>query len=231
QDIKSRNIMELPESKQYYLKAVKALRNQLRISQARVDRDRQTKVDLESMAGNVAPTTGLDAPSADPNSPSAARLQKLEAQMKEMLVRYGPNYLDVRKLRNEINQLKVKAESEKSADAPDHQADRPAPQKGNPDVEAEVNKLDQDIEDQTKGQAKLQKQIQSQDGKLQQVAAFEEQIAELTRDYDSLRTHYSQLQEKKLSARMAGELEIESARERFKVVDAAVPPESPYGPK
>jgi len=232
QDIKSRNIMELPESKQYYLKAVKALRNQLRISQERVDRDRQTKVDLQSMAGKVAPTTDLDAPSSDPNSPSPARLQKLEAQMKEMLVRYGPNYLDVRKLRNEINQLKVKAESEKSAgDAPDLPADTPAPQKGNPVVEAEVNKLDQDIEDQAKAQAKLQKQIQNQDGKLQQVAASEEQIAELTRDYDSLRIHYSQLQEKKLSARMAGELEMQGAGERFKIVDAAVPPESPYGPQ
>jgi capsular polysaccharide biosynthesis protein len=39
------------------------------------------------------------------------------------------------------------------------------------------------------------------------------------------------LQEKKLSARMAGELEMQSARERFKIVDAAVPPESPYGPQ
>jgi polysaccharide chain length determinant protein (PEP-CTERM system associated) len=232
QDVKSRNIMELPESKQHYLKALKALRNQLRISQERVDRDRQTKVDLQSMAGNVAPTTHFDPPSSDPNAPSQARLQKLEEQMKAMLVRYGPNYLDVRKLRNEINQLKVKAESEKSAgDAPDLQAGTPAPQKRNPVVEAEVNKLDQDIEDQTKAQAKLQKQIQNQDGKLQQVAAFADQIAELTRDYDSLRMHYSQLQEKNLSARIVGELEMQSARERFKVVDAAVPPESPYGPK
>jgi len=84
--------MELPESKQYYLKAVKALRNQLRISQARVDRDRQTKVDLESMAGKVASplisTLRLRIPIRLP-----ARLQKLEAQMKDMLVRYGPNYL------------------------------------------------------------------------------------------------------------------------------------------
>lgn len=232
QDVKNRNIMELPESKQHYLKALKALRNQLRISQERVDRDRQTKTDLQSMAGKVAPSTHLDAPSSDPNAPSPARLQKLEEQMKAMLVRYGPNYLDVRKLRNEINQLKVKAESEKSGgDAPDPLAGTPAPQKGNPVTEAEVNKLDQDIEDQTKAQAKLQKQIQYQDGKLQQVAAFEEQIAELTRDYDSLRIHYSELQEKKLSARMAGELEIQSARERFKILDAAVPPESPYGPK
>src|SRR5947207_12750211 len=86
QDIKSRNIMELPESKQYYLKAVKALRNQLRISQERLDRDRQTKVDLQSMAGKVAHTTDLDAPSSDPNTPSPARLQKLEATLKERLV-------------------------------------------------------------------------------------------------------------------------------------------------
>jgi polysaccharide chain length determinant protein (PEP-CTERM system associated) len=232
QDVKSRNIMELPESKQHYLKALKALRNQLRISQERVDRDRQTKVDLQSMAGKVAPTTHLDAPSSDPNAPSPARLQQLETQLKAMLVRYGPNYLDVRKLRNEINQLKVQAEGEKSAgDAPDLQAGSPAPLKGNPVVGAEGNKLDQDVEDQIKAQAKLQKQIQDQVGKLQQVAAFEEQTAELTRDYDSLQIHYSELQEKKLSVRMAGELEIQSARERFKIVDAAVPPESPYGPK
>jgi len=161
QDLKSRNIMDLPESKQYYLKAVNALRNQLRISQERVDGDRRTKVDLQqSMAGKVARATGLDAQPADPNSPSQARLKKLEAQMKDMLVHYGPNYVDVRKLRNEINQLKVIVESEKSVgDAPDPQAGKPAPQKRNPVVEAEVNQLDQDIEDQTKAQAKRQNQI------------------------------------------------------------------------
>ena len=233
QDVSSRNIMDLPDSKQYYPKALKALRNQLRISQERVDRDRQTKANLQSVAVKVAPTTELKAPSsAAPNSPSQARLQQLEAQMKAMLVRYGPNYLDVRKLRNEINQLKVKAESEKSAgDAPDPLAGTPAPLKRNPVVEEEVNKLGQDIEDQTKAQAKLQKQIQDQVGKLQQMAAFEDQIAELTRDCDSLRVHYRQLQEKKLSNRIASELEMQSAGERFKIVDAAVPPGSPYGPK
>jgi len=232
QDVSSRNIMDLSDSKQYYPKALKALRNQLRISQERVDRDRQTKANLQSMVVKVAPPTELKAPSSAPNSPSQARLQQLEAQMKAMLVRYGPNYLDVRKLRNEINQLKVKAESEKSVgDPPDPLAGTPTPQKRNPVVEEEVIKLDRDIEDQTKAQAKLQKQIQYQVGKLQQMAAFEDQIAELTRDCDSLRVHYSQLQEKKLSNRIASELEMQSAGERFKIVDAAVPPGSPYGPK
>ncbi len=232
QDLKSRNITDLPESKQYDLKTVNALRNQLRISEERVDGDRRTKVDLQSMAGKIAPATDLDAQPADPNSPSQARLKKLEAQMKDMLVHYGPNYVDVRKLRNEINQLKVKVESEKPVgDAPDPQAGKPAAQKRNPVMEAEVNKLDQDIEEQTKAQAKLQNQIQYHVGKLQQVAVFEEQIAELTRDCDALRNRYSQLQEKKVSAQMAGELEIKSAGARLEILDAAVPGGSPYGPK
>jgi len=232
QDIKSRYIMDLPESKQYHLETKNTLRDQLRLSQERVDRARQTKVYLQSMAGIVAPTIDLDAQSSAPTSPSQARLQKLETQMKDMLVRYGPNYPDVRKMRNEINQLKAKVESEKSVgEVADSQASAPALQKHNPVVEAEVNKLDQDIEDQTKTQAELQKQIQYHVSKLQQVPVFEQQIAGLMRDYDSLRNHYSQLQEKKLSAQMAGELETQSAGERFEILDAAVPPESPFGPK
>lgn len=232
-DLTSRSVQELPESKQHYVKAVDALRNQLRNSQERVAGDRHTKGNLESMARKIAPATDLHAPPSDPNSLSQARLAKLEAQIKDMLVRYGPNYPDVRKLRNEINQLKVKVESEKSVgDASDHQGGTPpAPEKRNPVVEAQVSKLDQDIEDQTKAQAKLQKQIDDQLGKFEQAAAFEQQIAELTRDTDSLRTRYSQLQEKKLSARMAGERELASAGEEFRIIDRAVPPESPHGPR
>ena len=59
QDIKSRSITDLPESKQYHLQAVNALRDHLRISQERVGHDRQTKVDLQSAAGKVAPTADL----------------------------------------------------------------------------------------------------------------------------------------------------------------------------
>jgi len=66
---------------------------------------------------------------------------------------------------------------------------------------------------------------------VQQVPVFEGQIAGLMRDYDSLRNHYNQLQEKKLSAEMAGELETHQAGERFEVLDPAVPPDGPAGPK
>ena len=232
QDVKSRYIMDLPESKQYHLEAMNTLRDQLRNSQDQVNRDRQSKVYIQSMAGMSAQTIDLDQQATASKSPYQAQLQKLELQLKDMQVRYGPNYPDVRKLRNEINQLKAKAESEKTGpDALDPQLSTPTQQAHNPVVEAEVNKLDQDIEDQTKIQAELEKQIQYHVGKLQQVPVFEQQIAGLMRDYDTLRNHYNQLQAKKLDAVMAGELETHQAGERFEVLDPAIPPDGPAGPR
>jgi len=168
QDVKSRYIMDLPESKQYHLEAMNTLRDQLRNSQDQVNRDRQSKVYIQSMAGMSTQTIDLDQQASASKSPYQAQLQKLETQLKDMQVRYGPNYPDVRKLQNDINQLKAKAESEKTAtETPDPQASTPTHQAHNPVVEAEVNKLDQDIDDQTKVQAELEKQIQYHVGKLQ----------------------------------------------------------------
>jgi succinoglycan biosynthesis transport protein ExoP len=232
QDVKSRYIMDLPESKQYHLEAMNSLRDQLRNSQDQVNRDRQSKIYIQSMAGMSTQTIDLDQEGGASKPPNQSQLQKLEMQLKDMQVRYGPNYPDVRKLRNDINQLKAKAENEKEGtDVPDPQLSVQSHQAHNPVVEAEVNKLDQDIEDQTKVQAELEKQIQYHVGKLQQVPVFEQQIAGLMRDYDTLRNHYNQLQAKKLDAVMAGELETHQAGERFEVLDAAATPDGPAGPK
>jgi len=232
QDIRSRYIMDLPESKQYHLETMNTLRDQLRNSQDQVNRDRQSKVYLQSMAGLTTQTVDLDQQGVASKSPYQAQLQKLDMQMKEMQVRYGPNYPDVRKLKNEIDQLKAKAENEKSvSEAPTPTVPVINSQTHNPVVDAEVNKLDQDISDQTKLQTELEKQIQYHVSKLQQVPIFEQQIAGLMRDYDTIRNHYNQLQAKRLDALMAGELETQQAGERFEVLDHAIPPQGPVGPR
>jgi polysaccharide biosynthesis transport protein len=153
-------------------------------------------------------------------------------QLKDMQVRYGPNYPDVKKVKAEIEQLKAKADSEKPAEeTPDPQVAQTTRSARNPVIEAEVAKLDQDIADQTRAQAELEKQIQYHVGKLQQVPIFEQQIAGLMRDYDTIRNHYNQLQAKRLDTEMASELETHDAAERFEVLDHAVPPEGPAGPR
>jgi len=232
QEVRSKYAMVTPESKQYHLEALNSLRDRLRSSQEQVNRDRQTKVYLQSMAGLTAPTIDLDQQSLGAKSPYQNQIQKLEAQLKDLQVRYGPNYPEVRKVKEALNQLKAKAEADGptvTAAAP--QVSAPPQPIRNPVVAAELSKIDEDIESQAKSQADLQSQIDYHVSNLQQVPVFEQQIAGLMRDYDSLRTHYNQLQDRKLSAEMASELESHQAGERFVLLDRAVPPHHPIGPK
>src|SRR2546421_5253637 len=55
-DIKSKYILDLPDSKQYHLEALATLRSQLRASQDKVDRAQQEKSYLQSLSVSTAPT-------------------------------------------------------------------------------------------------------------------------------------------------------------------------------
>ena len=72
-------------------------------------------------------------------------------------------------------------------------------------VDSQLNKLNQDMQDQVKLQSQLQEQINFHVSKLERIPVFEQQIAGMMRDYDTLRTHYASLLDKKLSAEMARE--------------------------
>jgi len=232
QELKSRAMEALEESNQSHREALNRLRAQLRHSQEQVKRDQQSQVYLQSIALLVAPTTNLDQQTTPSKSPRHAELQKLETQLKTMQTRYGPSYPDVRKLRGEIEQWKAKAESEKPKEEvvlAQPAKSKPAPR--NAVVEAELNKLDQDIAEQTKVQGELEKQIQLHVEKSQQAPVFEQQIADLTRDYDTLQNHYNQLQAKKLDMELSSQRETPEATERLEVLARAVPPEAPVGPK
>jgi len=100
----------------------------------------------------------------------------------------------------------------------------------NPFLEAQLQKLDQEIDDSTKAQAQLRERINFHVSKLERVPIFKQQISGLMRDYDTLRTHYNGLLDKKLSAEMASELEARQKGERFVILDPAQAPQKPFSP-
>lgn len=230
--IKSRYISDLPESKQYHLEALTNVRNQLRASQDRTNRAQQEKVYLQSLLVSTSPTVDLD--TAGPGatvSPLQSQIQKLESRLAELQSRYGPNYPDVRKLRSQLEELKPRAPAEQPnpavRDDSIHSLRRAA---RNPVIEAQLQKLDQEIQEEAKAQAQLEPEINFHLSKLERVPVFEQQIAGLLRDYDTLRTHYTSLLDKKLSAEMASALESRQKGERFVILDPAQVPTKPYGP-
>jgi uncharacterized protein involved in exopolysaccharide biosynthesis len=100
----------------------------------------------------------------------------------------------------------------------------------NPVVEAQLNKLDQEIADAVKQEDVYQKQIDMHQSKLEMEPVFEQQIAGVLRDYDTLRNHYNHLRERKLSADMAESLDEKQKGERYVVLDPAPAPTAPSGP-
>jgi len=232
QAIKTTNVMDLPESKQFHLEALNNLRTQLAASEDRVRQAKQDKIMLQTMMNTNAPTVEVDGGGTTSSSPSQKQIEKLESHLAELRSRYGPNFPDVRKVQADLDRLKNK-EAAKKTQAPAPIPVEPMVQtesRRNPVIEAQIHKLDQEIEEQTKLQGPLQQQIDLHVTKLERVPIFEQQIAGLMRDYDSLRSHYQNLLDKKLSAQMASALEVRQKGERFVILDPAPIPEQPSGP-
>jgi uncharacterized protein involved in exopolysaccharide biosynthesis len=190
---------------------------------------------LQSMMSTNPPTVDLDGggpTGGTPMSPMQTQIEKMESRLAELRARYGPNYPDVRKAQAELERLKKKETVERAqAPAPPTvESVVPSARKRNPVVEAQIQKLNQEIEEQTKAQGPLQQQIDFHVSKLERVPVFEQKIAGLMRDYDSLRAHYQNMLDKKLSAQMASELEARQKGERFTILDPAPVPSQPFGP-
>ncbi|HYL92218.1 MAG TPA: Wzz/FepE/Etk N-terminal domain-containing protein [Alphaproteobacteria bacterium] len=226
-DLKSRYILDLPESKQYHLEALTTLRSQLRTSQDKVERAQQEKMYLQTLSATTAPTVDLDATS-EGSSPYDSQIQKLEATLSEQKARYGPSHPDVRKVKAELDELKRRA-AQDSREAP--VAATPAKRAvRNPVIEAQMQKLNETIQAETKAQAQLNDQINFHVSKLERVPIFEQRIAGLMRNYDGLRAHYASLNDKKLAAEMSNNLENRQKAERFVVLDPAQIPDRPVAP-
>jgi polysaccharide chain length determinant protein (PEP-CTERM system associated) len=234
QAIKGNNLMDLPESKQFHLEALSNLRGQLAASQDRVSRVQQDKIMLQSMISTQAPTVELDAGAvgSGKSSPLQTQIQKLESRLSELRARYGASYPDVRKVQAELDRLKEKETAERVQERAPVQTEpvAPATTKRNPVIEAQLEKLDQEINEQVKLQGPIQQQIEFHLSKLEREPVFEQQIASLMRDYDALRAHYQSLLDKKISAQMATELESRQKGERFLILDSARVPQHASGP-
>jgi polysaccharide chain length determinant protein (PEP-CTERM system associated) len=230
QRIRIQNVTDLPESRQYHLETLNNLRGQLHTAQDRINRAQEQKAVLQQ----YAPTVDLDSGSySQAVSPLQSKIQKTEAQLAELRARYGASHPDVRKLESALADLREQVAAEKKQ-GESTAVPKPAPitaaRAKNPVLQVEEAKLDQEIKEQSELQKQLQEQINSHTEKLEHGPVFEQRIASLMRDYDSLRAHYQNLLDKKLSAEMARELEGRQQGERFVILDPAPVPQGPSGP-
>jgi protein tyrosine kinase modulator len=182
--------------------------------------------------------------------PSRKLSEVLMDQLQALSARYGPQYPDVKRLREEIARAKAAEERQASqGPAPDLQAGIAAPgapRKGpavNPNamdvgqarervetMKSQIALLDKEIASRQADQQRIAREFADTQKKLGEVPLREQELGQITRDYEITKLNYHSLLEKQISAEMSTDMERRQKSERFTIIDPAHVPEMPSKP-
>jgi polysaccharide chain length determinant protein (PEP-CTERM system associated) len=247
-EYKEKHIGELPEQRDTNVRTLERLQQQLQLASENNRRANERKQLLTDSLAQFDMTSGMVAgPGAGPNvtpaDTAAARLNLLRQELAVMQTRFHDRYPDVLQMKDQIRILEAKVDTEKkaqaaqAAQAANTTAKKPArdlrviPQ--NPYIQSLMTQLDQaqvDAKASTQEIADINRQIAVYQRRLENTPKREQELAIITRDYDTTRELHRALLAKRGEADMASELEQRQQGETFRVIEPARLPEHPAGP-
>jgi succinoglycan biosynthesis transport protein ExoP len=95
---------------------------------------------------------------------------------------------------------------------------------------AQLALTDREIEGLDKRRERVLRDVSAVEGRMDKLPMREQQLASLTRDYETSKANYKSLLDKKLAAEMAANMERWQKAERFVMLDVARIPEKPTSP-
>lgn len=256
-DFKLKHIGEMPEQQTADLQVLGQLQSQFQLESEALSRAEQQKGYLQSMmAQSSAPVVDLDGTSQVPSRQSnsagsglatgARTLDTEKARLSALLAHgYTDQHPDVRKLKAQIAKEEASiapvGRAEPTADSAT--ATLPAVPKPpvrdvpvvartyvNPVLESQLKGVEDEIVKHKQEQQRLRTLVSGYQAKLEAIPVREQQVADLVRDYEISKAHYTQLLGNQLSAETASQLEIRQKGEKFTVLDPAQPAERPSRP-
>jgi len=163
---------------------------------------------------------------------AADQLRAARAALQSLELRLTPEHPDVMRARRAIAELQERAEAEAAERGLGSDTDPAEAARRNKmtEMQAEIARLDKQIADKTTAQAKLRELQGVYQQHIEVTPTRETELTELTRDYGTLRSTYTNLLQKRLDAQVAANLERRQIGETFRLVDSARLPTQPYSP-
>ena len=254
---KEQHLGELPEQKEVNLRTLERLQQQLSLAyenNRRATERRQNisqsmnNLDLASAMAGSPGAASIAGPMVTPAESAAARLSILRQELAALQTTYSDKYPDVIQMKEQIRLTERRAaEEEKKLAAAQAAAASGRGPKGqmsrssrdlqlavqNPYVLSLMQQRDQaDVEAKTSGDEikNLTTQIATYQRRLEMTPKREQELALITRDYETTRDMFRQLLAKRGEADIAAELEQRQKGEKFRVIDQARLPDRPAGP-
>jgi polysaccharide biosynthesis transport protein len=217
----SRHVGELPQQVDVNLATLERLNTQLRINSERQLRTLEQRDKL------------FETPPAPPPPPATAspeevRLRNLKRELAQ-LEGFPERHPDVRRLRESIAALETElpAGSASGSGRADPGPSRITESAGGART---VATMDLEIDALKKEEARLRDSIASVERRLEAVPYRQSELSLISRDHQATREQYESLLKRYEEARLGQSMETENQGERFRVLEAAVPPAGPSAP-
>ena len=212
---------ELPQQVDMNLATLERLNTQLRLiseQQIRTLEQRQRLMESIPASGSATRMSASDTPTAD-------LLEEKKQALSELESRATSKHPDVLRLKQEIAALE--AVHTKPAAATPEDAMAAGQARGRAAVLAN---LDGELEKQKREEASLRAIIAGTEKKLESMPARQQDYALIKRDHDAAQELYNSLLTRYGEAQVAESMETDRSGERFRVMEAAIPPAEPSAP-
>lgn len=240
-DFKARYLGALPGQMESNIQILVGLQNRMQAANQSLNRAQQQEVYLRSVLDQYRSIQA--AVGVSPDAPPALdkELEREKTLLADLQSRYTPNHPDIVALKSQIagnEALKKKMEEELAKSKPDPGSDNmTAFAATNPREAGSVLQLKGQLQANRLETASYQKEIKSLEqqiaeyqGRLNTTPVREQQLGDLTRDYEQSRTNYQSLLAKKMQSQLATNLEKRQQGEQFRIIDPPSLPDTPFFP-
>ncbi len=217
---KERYLGRLPDQTQANLATLSRLQMDRQSIEASLvaARERELTMQRAVAEGMITTREGAVVPANDPS----AELAKARQDLAALRTRYTDEHPDVRALVARVERIERDAAAGRGV--------APAAPAGSSALQAQLDQARGEIQSLTARKANVESQMAVFQGRVESAPQAEQELKVLTRDLERLNANYDQLLAKKLDAQMTERTEKRWRGERFRVLDPAYAPESPYYP-
>lgn len=228
-EYKKTHMGELPEQLNANLTTLSVLQKQMEVLSANLIQARERRNVLAQMAEMDAALTLLGPASSGAPSEDA-RLSTLKAQLAELKIRFSDKHPDIIRLKQQIAILEEETKSRAEiAQPPDIDLSLETPKTSSAQIEQAT--IGAEIKSLTDALAKVQHDLVVYKQRIENVPQREQELTSISRDYNATRDLYASLLKRLDEANLADSLEQRQKAERFRLLEPAIYPEQPTGPK
>ncbi|HTM88930.1 MAG TPA: hypothetical protein VL155_12055 [Terriglobales bacterium] len=233
QQFKAQYLGQLPSETQANFAQRDALDFRLQSARQELQRAKQQRVYLSSLLSQYRELrlSGSSASSSPAGTPPAldAELSRLRQQADDARLRYTEAHPELIRLREQIARAeKLKAQMGQELRKGVEGAAQESPT--TLQIQSQLRANEQEIVDGESQMDGVQAEMRSVRARLRNAPVREQQLAELTRDYDQSRAYYESLLAKRNQSQLAGSLEKQQRGAQFRVLDPPTLPAAPYYP-